>query len=488
MKKQITALLLMASLLASFTACGDVSDNGDDTADTAVDTVNAEPADGLPKDLNFGDKTVNILNMEYIVSGPPEYNSESGVAEHQADVVAKANYSRRGDIEDRLNVQINFIEESNFNNIPGRVRQSVNAGSDDYDMVFTVAAQQVDLVQEGLYTPVSKLTYVDLDKPWWNKEYIESVSINANNPYILFGDITYNSVQRTCAVLFNKNLLEERLNMTDADIYSLVLDGKWTIEKMTELASAVYADDGNQKNDYDDIHGIIALDSHTFEWMAYSAGIEFTARDEEGYPKLNLNTEGAVDLVDKLLALFGGEHVYKAVENGDQVQKFADGKALFLVNRLYLCDWPHIREMEDDYGIIPLPKYDENIDGYHATVEALVQWGAVPITADELDMVSAVAEALAYEGYDKVTPAYYETALKLQYTRGEDVDIESQIIDLITEGARTDFLFLNRLGGLGDIFSHIAAAGQNDFASYYASKQLAAKGYLNEIIENGLGS
>ncbi|MBQ8551645.1 MAG: extracellular solute-binding protein [Clostridia bacterium] len=488
---RLIAMALALMLICTSCGKGDTKTENTDSTPAVTDTevvTDEAMTDGLPADLNYGDKTVNILNMEYIISGPIEYDPETSVHGQQASVVQEANYYRRLAVEERLGVKINFIEETTYKNIPGLVRQSVNAGSSDYDMVFSIASQQVTLAQEGLYVPVNDLLYVDLDKPWWNKEYIESVSVNVNNPYILFGDITYNTVQRTCAVLFNKALLEERLGMTDEDMYEIVLNGEWTIDKMAELASQVYEDDGNTINDVGDIHGIISFGSNTFEWLAYSAGLEFTSRDEDGYPVLNLNTEKAVDLCDKLLKLLSGEYTFVTTNNGEQVTKFAEGNALFLANRLFLTDWAAIREMKDDYGIIPMPKFDEDIDTYHCVVENLVQWGGVTVTAQDIDMISAVAESMAYEGYQKVMPAYYETALKLKYTRGEDVDTETQIIDLIAQNARTDFLYMNKLGGLGSIFANVHNVNQNNFASLYASSELAAKGELNELIEEDMAN
>lgn len=490
-KKHHKVMALFLALLMLSTGCAsgrNVNDSGtEQSGNNTSDAAVADDVDSLPADLYYGgDKKVNILNMEFIVSGPIEYDPGKSVQEQQATVVQEANYLRRIAVEERLGVKLNFIDGGSDGVIPGLVRQSVNAGSQDYDMVFCTAKQQVALAQEGMYAPISELIYIDLDNPWWNKEYIESVSINMNNPYILFGDITYNNVQRTCAVLFNKDLLEERIGMTDKALYDIVLDGEWTIDKMTELASQVYSDDGNQINDVNDLHGIISYGDASFEWMAYSSGLEFTSRNDDGYPQLNLNTERAIDLADKLLELFNGEYAYKTTDNGEQVKKFAEGNALFVVNRLFLCDWSNIREMNDDYGIIPMPKYDASIDGYHSVVESNVQWGAVPVIAQDYDMVSAVAESMAYEGYKQVTPAYYETSLKLKYTRGEDVNTESMIIDLIANGARTDFLYMNRLDGLGNIFSMINNLKQNNFSSLYASYELAAKGKLGELIENDI--
>lgn len=484
MKKiRITAMLLALMLIG--TSCGKTTNDPKDTTASGADTTapaEEEITDGLP-DLNYNDEVVNILNMEYIISGPLEFNPEESVHDLQATVVQEANYYRRLAVEARLGVKINFIEESIYENIPGLVRQSVNAGSDDYDMVFSIASQQVALAQAGMYVPVNDLLYVDLEKPWWNKEYIESISVNVNNPYILFGDITYNTVQRTTAVFFNKRILDERLGMSDQDLYEIVLNGEWTIDKLKEMASRVYEDDGNTRNDAGDIHGIISFGSNTFNWLAYSSGLKFTSRDEDGYPVINLNNERSVDLCDKLLDLLSGDYTFITSDNEEQVRKFSHGNCLFLANRLFLTDWEQLREMKDDYGIIPMPKFDEDIDGYHCVVEDLVQWGAVTVTTPDTDMISAVAESMAYEGYQRVMPAYYETALKLKYTRGEDVDTEAKIIDIISQGARTDFLFMNSLNGLGTIFSRVHGAAQNTFSSLYASYELAAKGELYSLIE-----
>ena len=488
MKKSYRLMALMLAALLCLFGCTSLSEQRDTQTEPADSEAQDEPtlSDGLPEDLRYNNEEVFILNMEYIISGPESVDDDTIQNMGQADVVQRANYYRHLAVEERLGVEITFIEETTWANIPGLVRQSVNAGSHDYDMVFTVASQQMYLIQEGLYASISDLEYVNLDNPWWNKEYIETVSVNADNAYVLFGDITFNTVQRTCAMYFNKRLVEMYLGMTDQDIYRIVLDGEWTLDKLYELVSGVYEDNGDGNNGVEDIHGITCFTDQTYDFVAYSAGLEFTSRNEDGYPVLALNNERSVDLADKMLKVLSGEHVFKSSNNNEHVEHFTNGKALFMANRFYVCDWPFMREMKDDYGIIPMPKYDESIDGYHSVVEALVQWGAVPVTTPNYEMVSAVAEFMAFEGYKSVTPTYYETALKLKFTRGEDLDTEAAIIDMIASGARTDFLYMNSLNGLGKIFNQIGNSGQNNFASRYASLELAAKGALNEMIASDI--
>ena len=136
--------------------------------------------------------------------------------------------------------------------------------------------------------------------------------------------------------------------------------------------------------------------------------------------------------------------------------------------------------MKDDYGILPMPKYDENIDGYHSVSEQNVQWGAVPVTVQDPEFVSAVAEALAYYSRLYTTPAYYESTLKFKDTRD---DSSMEMIDIVMNGRDTDFLFINPLGGMNEIFKKVFNTGENTFVSQYTSLETAAEATLQNLIE-----
>ena len=475
MKKKTLICLLLALTLAA-ASCGDTSGGNETTADTPVTTepevtTEAEILPAIPSDLRFNGKTIRVLESdEKLISG-----------NNEGEVVSEAVYYRSLAVEEQLGIKFEYTQIP-YREIATTLSNSVNAGSDDFDLVFNPASYNVSLVNSGYYMPISELPYIDLDKPWWNKDYIESVSLKAEKAAILFGDICYNSIERIVGVLFNKDLLAEVKDMNDTDMYQLVIDGKWTLDKYGEISKGVWRDvNGNGEHDKEDIYATTPRAYYAIDWLAYSAGLRFTERDKDGYPVLNMNNERTIDLVDKLLALFvNNDDVleYSLAENKEHTQKFADGGSLFLINRLYCCGWDELRMMKDDFGILPTPKLDETIDGYHSVVGDLVVWGGVPVTATETEAISAAAELLAYEGRQRVTPVYYETALKIKYARD---DMSSQMIDIITSGARTDFLFMNHLGNLGTIFQDIYTNGENTFASLYASYENAALSNLESL-------
>ena len=480
--KRSVALLVLAGMLFTVACTGGQSEV-EETEAPAVETeelLDGESLD-LPIELlreKYSGEVVTILTAEGILEGPEELVDEEGNA---VDAFGEGMYKRTTAVEEALGIDLEFVGIIPWQDVQTMARQTVNSGADDYGMIFTCAEHQVNLVNEGLYLPIESLPYIDLEKPWWNKQYIDSVSVVDGKPYILFGDITYNTIQRTTCVFFNVNLLESKLGMEPSDLYELVYDGQWTLDKFAELVSQVYEDtNGNTKNDFDDIHGLTVFGSQNFNWLAFSCGVEFTSRDENGYPVLNLNNETSIALCDKLLALTrNNEAVLRLTDNIEHVDKFGAGKSLFLVNRFFLAGWDQLRTMKDDYGILPMPKYDENIEGYHSTVEALVQWGAVPVTVSNPDLVSATAEALAFYARMYSTPAYYETTLKLKQTRDDE---SMEIIDMIMAGRDTDFLFINNLGGMQNIFHSVCNAGQNNFASIYAANEFAANATLRRLI------
>ena len=76
----------------------------------------------------------------------------------------------------------------------------------------------------------------------------------------------------------------------------------------------------------------------------------------------------------------------------------------------------------------------------------------VPVTANsaKYEMIGAVTEAIAAEGYRTVTPAYFDIAMKHKYSRDDE---SSQVLDLLV--AQNTFqpaiIYSNSLGDIGHL-------------------------------------
>ena len=481
MKKLRFVALLLALMLVA-TSCGGAG-GGDSAKDTTVTPSTGTAQElGLPEGLDYTGETFRLITAEGYLSLPEDYDPAE-----DSSIINQAKHKQFMNTTDRLGVEFEYFVATPFEVAATWVYTAVNSWSDEYDAVFTVDYNMRTMAEMGFFKTVSELPYVDLDNPWWSKDYIEAVSLDPNDPYLLFGSITYNqAVERICCVFFNKRLLEEVHGLKDTDIYDMVLDGTWTVDKFLELAKGVYSDNGDGIRNGQDTYGYITGGVDDLNHIIYSSGLEFTGRDEDGFPTLQMNNERTVSLVEKVLSLLTDESYYNASEDNPEglsfpyARKFGEGKGLFLIQRFFSA--PYHLEMADDYGMVPMPKYDEETEGYTSIVTTYVQWGAVPVTCERVEMTSATLECLAYEGYQHLIPAYFENNLKLRFTRG-DLSYEAKMLDIIAESVDTDFIYVNSLGGLGNIFKEVFTEGENIFASTYDSYEGVALSKLEQLIE-----
>ena len=155
---------------------------------------------------------------------------------------------------------------------------------------------------------------------------------------------------------------------------------------------------------------------------------------------VTLGNSTALSFADKLkeLCQLPSTRVVSVTEQDWCPTNFAAGNALFLVDKLMTAEY-NFREMEN-YAIIPAPKLDSNQPTYLTTLHDGITILGIPssLTPDVLPAICATMEAMASGSYNNVTPAYYESALKVKYTRDE---VAGEMIDLIRENVTTDFAF-----------------------------------------------
>ena len=89
------------------------------------------------------------------------------------------------------------------------------------------------------------------------------------------------------------------------------------------------------------------------------------------------------------------------------------------------------------------------------------------MTADSgrYNMIGAVTEALAAEGYRSVTPAYFEIALKNKYTRDDE---SSQMLDILVSGNTFEpaIIYSASLGNIGWLIRDMQSSVSDITSSY----------------------
>lgn len=496
MKKQIPALLLALSLAASCLSCasGQTAEDGQSetapagvTVELVPDELPAEPEetelkDKVPDDLDYGGTTITIF-----VSNGAGQNEKlyAGQGELTGDVENDAVIKRNMDAEERLNIVLDYYGESQgeVGNIGSLISRIIMAGDDTYDMFLGNEYGHVTVVTTGGLWNIDNLDYVDYSMPWWNDTYMDEMRVGKDARYFLVGDYIIETLRHAHTLFFNKDMYRDLFGNAN-EMYDWVLDGTWTVDRFAQTAQSAYSDlNNNGVTDRDDRLGYITyLCWASVDPFAYLGDVPYSTHDADGYIQLNLLNEQAVTLAEKVVSFFHQPGSLFRLESDYSGKVFKEGGALFLgLQSLGTAQW--YRDMEADYGFLPYPKLDENQKAYHTLVADNALIGSIPSVSKNLDKMGAVLEVLSYETRKTLIPAWYETALKLKYSRD---DIASQIIDIIHDSTTTNFIYAysNPLSGAGQIMRGMVDAGSTDYASAVARMEKVAKKSLERLISS----
>ena len=494
MKKRLAALTLALAMILVSCAAQKTEDPAQTAAPKEGGTANTDSAgeeasaeeeetemkDGVPDSLKYDGATIRIF-----VSNGSGQNEEmyAGKGELTGDVENDAIIQRNTAAEDRLDINLEYIGDPTgaWDTIAGILTKFIMAGDTTYDMYLGNEYGHVNLITLGGLTNVNTLEYIDLEKPWWNVKYMDEMMIGNDARYFLAGDYIIETIRMAHTLFFNKNFYQDTFGNSD-EMYDWVLDGTWTMDKLAEVCEASFVDlNNNGVSDPDDRLGYITyLSAASVDPFAYLGDVPYSVHDENGYIVLNLMSDQAVTLGEKVVSFFHQPGSVFQMSTNVSGTVFKEGRSLFLgLQSLGTAKW--YRDMEDDYGFLPYPKLDETQRAYHSLVADNALIGSVPSASLNLDKIGAVLEVLAHETWRTVMPAWYETSLKIKYSRD---NIASQIIDLIHDSTTTNFIYAysNPLSGTGQIMREMVANNNADYASAVARKEKTSKKSLEKVI------
>ncbi len=482
-KLRLFSAILALVLAAGTVSCGNGGDDSDSTTsdnqpttDTSSDT---EASDGYVKpDKTFSGETVNFLIWgEY-----PEFTTE----ESTGDIINDAIYERNLKVQDMFGLNFSYDVRpgagSGYSEWINTLNSSILANDNAYQIAGGYGYMLTSDTLNDSFQNLQANPYIDFSKPWWPANIIDAAAIGSRMN-VCFGNVDPRYYDTTYAMLFNKKIAEE----TGAgDLYAVVNDGKWTLDKMFSLAISGARDlDGDTKIGEGDIYGYV-----TDRWMCYDAfiqscDIKVTERDNDGLPKLVGLSERYIDAEKKISDFIYNSGAVKVSDGGsNDMTPFANGNAFFFPTA-FDCT-RQLRDMSDDFGILPYPKYDEAQKEY-ITYNAIGNSTTfvAPVTADET-LVGCVLEALAYYGWKDIQPVYYERALKGKTTRDNDSEA---MLDIIFGNIQFDFTqiysynFSSQSATSPSGLMRIAVGDKKDISSLWAKNEELDKSIMDSLIE-----
>nr|MBQ4318743.1 hypothetical protein [Clostridia bacterium] len=418
MKKLLCTLLALLTLAPMLIACSGDSDTADtsaadveaDTSDVSEETAESGRSgakDSLPDDLDFNGQSVVLYYRDHEMTRKAQMEGEN----HGGDVLYDAVYERNQAVQDRLNVKIEFktgpAEDPYFRLIRDEIPKVILAGDADWDVLFMSAQFGFTQTLLGYYIDLMDFPYIDYEQPWWWSEYMLEESIDASKRYMLNGDLTLYALMSAASAYFNKDMFEN-INGDPAELYAHVDNGTWTVETFLDYCASAYMDvNGDGARDEEDIYGV----RHTSIWsginyLTLSSGIPMHTRDDDGLPVLDVYNDTWIKWTDILKRYMTGDEYSKISKEPDVIRDatyFINEKALFCMGMLSHAD--QFRDTDFSYGILPFPKYSEEMNYLASGATPNADAIFIPVTTktDKYDAIGATLEALCAESYRNVT-------------------------------------------------------------------------------------
>lgn len=486
--KKTVCLLMVILMMLSVVLCA-CNDAGSD----ASDSVSVDPNAYVPHlgaTDKYSGKTLKILASAGDTADSFHAFCKEALDpdENTGEPVNDAAYERNQQIKECYGITIETIWSAAWDTFINKVQTDKASGIDDYDVIVTGLSTLGTLAAEGLFADLYSIegSHLNLDEPWWDVAANEDMSI-ANKLYFSTGDILMMDDENTRCVVYNIELLRDNNLESPAQ---LVRDGEWTLDKFCEMAktAAVPDGDGNMTHNKDAIWGSVmaAFDTYT---LVVGADCPMVTKDEDDIPVLAVMNDRNFDAFSQVY-----EKVISAVDacayterfttwsDSTLVQNFAKGQSLFRVTTVDVVNSPEIRESEVAYGILPVPKFNAEQEGYaSATNPYWFQCVAIKENCKDFDFVTFTLEAMAWSAKEYITPEYYERTLKNK--RALQDDDAAEMLDILFSNRLVDISIVFNWDDCIQWYNNCLKTGGAGLASYVESHQSAFEADMTDTID-----
>ena len=468
---RVLAFLLVIVMAFGLIACGnDTSDKGNQGQQNQ-DGETQDQKESLV-DLDFGGEVFTVhTSINVDADQQSSYKSSNyliqGADEVVGDKASDSALQRNKKVESDLNIAIRFIESDfDYGTSGSDIRDLIKSGADGINLIINDLGV-TRLSAEGLFHDATYGKYFDFDQSYWYDSLMESMSLNTATRFTLAGDYFIDVTRHSHCLLMNKDYYQQ-LGGDPESIYTLVDNGGWTLDALISIINggeeaynyltgeqgysynATYIDSqGNHKRDTRDQWGIAMCGWWgTVIPFLTTSDPGYIARDDKGYPIITVNNERTVSLAEKLTTLYHTDNTAVQVhkDNDTAIDAFVEGRVLFLTyQRLGSLESNVFSSSELNMAILPYPKLDDLQKDYISTIHDTTEVGFIPssVSFSGLEFVSAVVEYLSQMTSEIVMPKYYESTLKVRYSKNPD---NARMIQLIHDHYGNAFPFVWDLG------------------------------------------
>lgn len=473
MKKSLSLLLALLMLLPAFTACGDASSTDTPSGDTSSpsaseETVPVETEPELSDDIEPMD--FEQYSFTILTSSTTTQHAITAINEQNGDVLNEAMYNRTQQIAEKYNIIFND------DYVPGDSNAALNAftnsqqaGDQAYDLAMLLERRAFALTNQGYFTDIGSLEYVNLEKPYWFQDVNNTINFT-DKTYLSYGAANLGMYDMTHVLCFNQKMISDLQLETP---YNLVLEGTWTIDKMKTMGEAAMRDvDGDGAWGENDVYGLVgATNALPVNFLAAARQRTIENHGDGTIENMMISNPKIEEIFTYVCDMCWqtGFWYTKTTDSNNYWRTeshFQEDRALFADHTFYSTI--SLRDMVSDFGIVPFPKYTEEQEEYGVLVEAGSRTMTVPANVAKPELSGAVLETLHFLSHRDVMPAYYEVTLKQKVSRDS---VSSQMLDIIMDSICYDLGMTMFCESVKDgIFTQLFAANLRKYSSAVKGK------------------
>ena len=469
------AALILALLMASqcfLTSCSNkeeeaetpkqsVSENtgSTDSSDTAEETeVQTEAETDIYASLT--PKNYDGYTFAFSIEGQAYGTTEMDFEEMTGDIIVDTIFTRNRAIEDILNIVIT----QEYGAAEGRLKDMHMAGDDIYDVVW-LAINQMDTMKREYLFDFYEIEDINWDDPWWEeatrKDYETGTKL-----FFAQSPMNLHFYESLIPILFNKEIANQ---YQIENLYTAVSEGRWTLDMMAEVSTSVITDkDGDSIIDASkDIVGY-AASTNLVPFMTVAAGARYSEKGENGVPVFLGLTERLQSSVEKIAKTFSVSD--NVVAYGDYIRLFSENHAMFFLDCLGRVK--DLRETEFDFGILPLPKYDESQEEYISSFVGYADCMVIPSANREAAEIGTILTYFSAYSYRDLIPAFYEKSVTGKQFRDQE---SVEMLEIMLSNIRMEpALLFEWCGMLGLIEKAAQSNGEGLAAKFQAMEKAMA--------------
>jgi len=358
----------------------------------------------------------------------------------------------------------------------------IKAGGEAFDLIIADGEKSAALGEGGYLLNLYEVPYLQLEAPWWDPHAAPNLSIGGKL-YFTTGDLSISANDATWITAFNKQVQEEH---NVEDLYKLVKENKWTIDKVDEITKSISSDlNDDGRFDNKDIYGYVYEPFNGYA-LFYSLGCSIITKDENDYPSLSVFSTESQSIFETIRQISDDDANYYQGWSGDCTSIIKDNRALLTSTTMFTVR-ANYRKWEQDFGILPMPKLaaDQNYVDVVSTATCGSLYSIPTSSEDRVETVGYCLEALARESKETLREAYYDVALTGVLFRDND---SSEMLDIILANRYFDLAIIYNWGDWYKYFYNLWQTKASNFSSTYDSKkdmtEKAIQTTIDKYIEN----